>query len=495
MPSKPTKLTFLLFTGLLAPACLQHPSIDTGTGGTGTGGAVSGGTGGAVSGGTGGALGSGGALGTGGRIATGGSGAGTGGSGTGGGIVVGTGGAPTRGPTPPHDGMSFPFPQNRESPNCVYPTGYRNEDVMAVYQKWYADMVTSDGTKDSTGAMHLRVQRANEPGTLDPKSTVSEGIGYGMLIAVYMGDQHLFDELWKYEQMWLGPTGLMDWYIKGDGSMRLGTGPATDADEDMAYALVMADKQWGGKGTQSKNYIDIAKDQISKIWVNEVQSYKYIKPGPWADDTKLNPSYFAPAYYRLFAKLDTAAMHNWGDAITSSYDVIKASLNASSKNQNNGLVPAWCRSDGSPNGGALGPGQTTPTNYQYDSCRTPFRIALDWCFGSAASGGMDTRAKDYTSKTSTFFSGIGVANIVDGYNLDGTPAPAEGDHRSAAFIGPAGVGAMTSSTYQSFVNDAYAALLTVASGKLIAGGTYYDESWAVMSLLMMTGNFIDYTAY
>jgi hypothetical protein len=287
----------------------------------------------------------------------------------------------------------------------------------------------------------------------------------------------------------------MDWYINAAGTMRLGTGPATDADEDMAYALVMADKQWGGKGTQSKNYIDLAKTQISNIWVNEIQSYKYVKPGPWADDTKLNPSYFAPAYYRLFAKLDTASTHNWGDAITSSYDVIKASLNATSKNQNNGLVPAWCRSDGSPNGGALGPGQTAPTNYQYDSCRTPFRIALDWCFSSAASGGMDTRAQDYTSKTSSFFSGIGVANIVDGYNLDGTPAPQWGDHRSAAFIGPAGVGAMTSSTYQSFVNDSYAALLSVASGKLIAGGTYYDESWAVMSLLMMTGNFIDYTAY
>ena len=25
------------------------------------------------------------------------------------------------------------------------------------------------------------------------------------------------------------------------------------------------------------------------------------------------------------------------------------------------------------------------------------------------------------------------------------------------------------------------------------GGAYYDESWAVMSLLMMTGNMLDYT--
>jgi len=415
-------------------------------------------------------------------------------------IVAGTGGAlPSRGPTPPQNGVNFPFPQNRESPNCTYPQLYRNEDVQAVYAKWYADLVTADGTKDSAGVSHLRVMRAMEPGNpgLEPKSTVSEGIGYGMLIAVYMGDQHLFDELWKYEQKWsMGPTGLMDWYINAAGTMALGTGPATDADEDMAFALLMADKKWGGKGTQSKNYIDIAKDLISKIWVNEIQDYKYVKPGPWADAGKLNPSYFAPAYYRLFAKVDTAPMHNWRDAITSSYDVISASLNATSKNQSNGLVPAWCDSSGKPNGGALGPGQTAPTNYQYDSCRTPFRIALDWCWGTTASGGMDMRAKDYTGKTSSFFSGIpgGVDAIVDGYNLDGTTAGQWGDHHSAAFLGPAGVGAMTSSSYQSFLNQAYAALLTVANGKYIAGGTYYDESWAVMSLLMMTGNYLDYTS-
>src|SRR6185295_782249 len=118
----------------------------------------------------------------------------------------------TRGPTPPRNGTNFPFPQNRESPNCTYPQGYRNEEVKAVYDKWYSDVVTADGTKDSAGMSHLRVKRAMEPG-LEAGSTVSEGIGYGMIIAVFMGEQKLFDELWKYEQMWLSPSGLMDWYI------------------------------------------------------------------------------------------------------------------------------------------------------------------------------------------------------------------------------------------------------------------------------------------
>src|SRR3954464_506031 len=111
MPSKPAQLTAVLFTGLLASSCLSHPGSYAGAGGTvvsGSGGAGSGaggasGVGGAGSGGrTGGGGGAGGAL-------------GGGGAGTGGMIIAGTGGAlPSRGPTPPHDGMSFPFPQNRE---------------------------------------------------------------------------------------------------------------------------------------------------------------------------------------------------------------------------------------------------------------------------------------------------------------------------------------------------------------------------------------------
>jgi len=175
------------------------------------------------------------------------------------------------------------------------------------------------------------------------------------------------------------------------------------------------------------------------------------------------------------------------------YDVLAKSLNSSSGNSNNGLVPAWCDGNGVPNGGAFGAtGGASPTNYQYDSCRTPFRIGLDYCWTG------ETRAQAYVAKTSSFFNYTvgGATKIVDGYALNGN-AQAQyqtGDKaqiQSAAFVGPVGVGAMSSSTYQSFVNDAYGVLI---KGDAIVGGTYYDESWMVLSLLMMTANFLDFTA-
>ena len=95
-------------------------------------------------------------------------------------------------------------------------------------------------------------------------------------------------------------------------------------------------------------------------------------------------------------------------------------------------------------------------------------------------------------KTSSFFSAVGASGIEDGYELDGTPRPEHPGEQSAAFVGPAGVGAMAGAEYQDFLDDTYRLLV---SGNLLCGGQYYDESWTVLSLLMMTGNFLDYTKY
>lgn len=495
-----TALALVFVASVMLGACIREPQapLAPGTGGRAVadgGMDAPGGTGGADSG-----------AGSGGRAVTGSGGAATGGAGGGGGGVSGSGGSggagaadggmdapsgtggtidagPTRGPTPGRPGLNFPFPQNRESSRCIYPRGYLNEHVTAAYNKWKADTVTSDGARG-----HLRVKRLPSDPTdaVELGSTVSEGIAYGMMIAVYMGDQALFDSLWKYARVFPNPrTGLMSWYIKADGSGpgTNGVGAATDADEDMALALLMAEEQWGGQGTQEKPYRDLAREQIQRIWMHEVLDGKLIKPGDeWRTGWEtVNISYFAPSYYRLFAKVDGNTA-GWDAVITTVYDTIENSLNAANGNETNGLVPAWCTSEGMPRAGFAG----APTHYQYDSCRTPFRIGLDWCwFG-------EMRARDYVTKTSNFFSGIGVANIVDGYDLNGMRRPWRMGERSAVFIGPAGVGAMSSATYQTFVNDAYAA---VATGTLLAGGAYYELSWTVISLLMMTGNFLDLTAY
>ena len=77
--------------------------------------------------------------------------------------------------------------------------------------------------------------------------TVSEGMGYGMLAAVYMNDQTTFDGLWAFTKANLDANGLMNWHLNADGAIAAGgAGSATDADEDIAFALLMASDQWKG---------------------------------------------------------------------------------------------------------------------------------------------------------------------------------------------------------------------------------------------------------
>jgi endo-1,4-beta-D-glucanase Y len=295
-----------------------------------------------------------------------------------------------------------------------------------------------------------------------------------------MNDQPLFDDLWRYEQQFLDMNGLMNWDIDQNGNVS-GMNAATDADEDMAWALLMADRQWGGSGALADTYLHVAQKQIAAVWNHEVWQSKLARLGDtWGDWNGLNISYFAPAYYRAFAAVDT---NDWAALIQTTYDTIALNLSAANQNQTNGLVPGFSTNQGAPMKDPSDPTMTKiePFTYQYDACRTPFRIALDWCVNG------EPRAKAYLAKTSSFFSNIGASSIVDGYQLSGMPT---GTGQASPFIGPAGVGAMSDATYQPFLQAAYT---EIATNNLVQGGIYYAESWTALSLLMMCGNFLDYT--
>lgn len=372
---------------------------------------------------------------------------------------------------------------DEEAPRCAGPSEVDLSHAEEAYAHWKETLLSSEGAGG-----HLRVLRPNSAGAV-PNSTVSEGIAYGMLLAVYMDDQDTFDELWQYSQLHLDDQGLMHWYIGPDGEV-LGEGGATDADEDMAFALVMADRKWGGSGSLNQPYIDLAIEQIGLVFELEIESSsRVVKPGRWGGSTITNISYYAPAFYRTFALV--TGEDRWFEVIDKSYEVIDLSLNQELGNEENGLVPAWCDANGVPtsNNGEF------PTHFQFDSCRTPFRIGQDWCWHG------DPRARAYLQKITSFYEGVGLENIIDGYDLDGTPHPefSVDGSRAAAFVGPAGVGAMHDPSHQAFVDGAYEDLYT--PDRLIvgdanhenAGSIYYNTSWRVLSLLMLDGTYRDFT--
>ncbi len=351
--------------------------------------------------------------------------------------------------------VTFPFPQN-----ATYPFGimskYRNHvDAQRSYESWKSAYVTGDS------ACGLRRVLFD-----DMSSTTSEGIGYGMLLAVNFNDRPLFDDLWLYYKKFMNERGLMEWHI-GSTCEVLEGGAATDADEDAAFALLLADRQWCSDG--AINYKHEAVLLINRIWEHEVEKSTFVlKPGDsdWGGSHMLNPSYFAPAYYRAFEAATGNA--GWRKVIARCYEILKKCAHPET-----GLVPDWCRADGSP-----APERAQSYYYYWDAARTPWRIALDYLWY----GNED--ARQFCEKIVRFASSIGAANIANGYYLDGKPVRSE---PTSIFIGPFGAAAMAAGpAYQAFADAAYR--INVAT-TLPPENNYYNWSIRTLTLFLQTGNF------
>jgi endo-1,4-beta-D-glucanase Y len=374
----------------------------------------------------------------------------TGTTGAAGAAALGT--CPAAAPAPAAGGASFPFPQHSFGTVCSYPANCSDGDVTLAWTNWKKGFVTPAGSA-------LRVKRP-----ANANDTVSEGIGYGMMAAAYMADRATLDGLWAYAQARLDENGVMNWHYDANGNALDGGGGATDADEDIAFALALADAQWPG------GYAGAAKTLIGNIFDHEVEAgSNVLKPGDrWGGSDQTNPSYLAPAYYRVFAKVTGDS--RWMAVVDASYALLDKCANAKT-----GLVPDWCN--------AAGAAQRS-SHYSYDACRTPWRIAVDACWNGEA------RAVAYLGRVSAFFGKVGAANIKDGYGLDGTPL---GAANALAFVGPAGAGALAGPA-SPLTRDAYTRVKAVSRLAAGSGYDYYNASWGVLSLLLMTGNLADLTS-
>lgn len=234
--------------------------------------------------------------------------------------------------------------------------------------------------------------------------TTSEGQSYTMMRAVWQGDQATFDKTWEWTQEQLQREDTLfawRWGKKADGTYGVltdqgGQNSATDADSDIALALMMAASKW-----QSKSYLDEAKKIVPSIWSEEVITVNgkpYLASNNLEKDSLqdaiINPSYFSPYAYRLFAKIDTK--NDWNALVDSSYELLNASIDQNlDKSSSAKLPPDWIAMNKETGAiSAVANSTTLTTNYGYDAMRTPWRIALDYKWYN------EPRAKETLSKMS-----------------------------------------------------------------------------------------------
>jgi endoglucanase len=232
-----------------------------------------------------------------------------------------------------------------------------------------------------------------EPGTwrtMDKQRdfvTTSEGQSYTMLRAVWMDDKETFDQSWEWTKDNLGrqEDNLFAWLFgeRADGTYGVlvnqgGYNTATDADVDIALALVFAYSRW-----QDPAYLEEAVQIINDIWRHEVvviQGRPYLTASNLnteVDKVLLNPSYFAPYAYRIFAEIDPN--HNWLGVVDTSYDVLRRSMSLPlDRDRTAYLPPDWVKIDRRTGQLEASPNSDLSTNYGYDAMRVPWRLALDW---------------------------------------------------------------------------------------------------------------------
>lgn len=378
--------------------------------------------------------------------------------------------------------VNYPFPYVAPYPYGTIPSQTTMKTrTLNAFKNWTSKYYEecSDGT---ARVKWVDPNKGDATGTM----TVSEGIGYGMLIMVYLENDSLnnrarFDKLWSYYKKNRNGNGLMNWKIVGcsQGLGPNGQNGATDADLDVALALVMAYKQWG-----VDQYKTDAIELLGRIWSGEVNTGNYLLKAGDAGSLPYNPSYFSLGALRVFKQVDPS--RDWGK-------VADACLALAKKSQHNttGLVADWVNDQGQSqdvNGSGA-------NKFGYDAVRTPWRILTDYLwFGTAD-------AKSFLTKIDTWIknkTGNDVGEIMAAYDTDGSTLVGTNTcDNCGSWSDPVNLGALLVpgmivseptqfETSGDWLASGWNRLNTVGSAN------YYNQSWKLLYLLTLGGSFQNY---
>jgi len=308
----------------------------------------------------------------------------------------------------------------------------------------------------------------------------SEGMSYGMMIAVQLDRQNEFDRLWKWAKTHMyhaaGPLhGYFAWQCTFDGR-QLDPGSASDGEEWFATALLFASHRWE-KRPGIFDYEAEAQallramlhrpraDNLTPIFDHTRHQVVF---APTDDGSRFtDPSYHLPAFYELWARWadDPADRAFWSAAARESRVFFQRAAHPST-----GLMPEYARFDGAP------VDRDGRGDFRFDAWRTPANIALDYAWWNT-----DPWAVTECNRLLRFFASQG-PTVANQFSLDGKPLSSDTSAGMLAMAAVAGLAA-DADLARPFVQRLWD--MPVPTGRW----RYYDGLLYQLALLQVAGRF------
>ena len=386
----------------------------------------------------------------------------------------------------PTESQPTPVPAQPAFETGIYPDLFRDyldksdEEIQAKIDSAFEQLFYGD---DNTERVYYPVDNdmayIEDIGNGDVRS---EGMSYGMMIAVQLDKQAEFNRIWKWAKTYMyqvdGPyQGYFAWHCTTDGE-KLDSNPASDGEEWFVTALLFASARWGD-GECIFNYQAQAQEILDPMLHKEEQDvdlatnmfnleHKQVVfvPKIGRDSSFTDPSYHLPAYYELWARAAQQDNKFWTEAAQASRDYFKKAANPQT-----GLMPDYANFDGTPHG------SDEHKDFRYDAWRTLSNVAVDYAWFAK-----DPWQVEQSNRVLGFLASQGVDSYPSLYSLDGTSL--SGGH-STGLVSMAAVAALAADqdTGKPFVQALWDT--QIPSGKW----RYYDGLLYFLGMLHVSGNF------